>query len=383
MRPPRRPAAAAVAAAVLAGAAAGCDAGRTTAVTDVLIGFDLTQASPVDTAYSRALQLRIEQVNASGRLGARRLVLAAADNRNDTATALRNITAFAADPAVAAVVEGVCGACAVGAVAAANERRVPLVALGAAPATTTPVTPYVFRIGPDVRTGAAVLAGALSRARVRSAAVLYSGDQAGVAARDALRARLDAAGVRTAATARVRSATGDPTGPVARAVAGAPGALVVLTGPDQAVRAAVAARRAGFTGRLLFGPTAAGDLFLPRGAAAATAGATLVSTPTTAVDDVVATTPAKAARRQWFRDYTSRYGGYSGTAAFAADAVQLVADAVAAVGPDRTRIRDRLETVATDGLTGPIRFSPTDHAGPAPEAWTTLTARGGRWHLPG
>ena len=38
----------------------------------------------------------------------------------------------------------------------------------------------------------------------------------------------------------------------------------------------------------------------------------MVFTQILAIDDVIATTPAKAARKQWFRDYTSRYGSYSG-----------------------------------------------------------------------
>lgn len=45
------------------------------------------------------------------------------------------------------------------------------------------------------------------------------------------------------------------------------------------------------------------------------------------IDDVIATTPAKAARRQWFQDYTARFGSYNGSSSFAADAVQLIADA--------------------------------------------------------
>ena len=50
------------------------------------------------------------------------------------------------------------------------------------------------------------------------------------------------------------------------------------------------------------------------------------------IDDVIATTPAKAARRQWFQDYTARFGGYNGLSSFAADAVQLIADAAVRAG---------------------------------------------------
>ncbi|HKO33069.1 MAG TPA: ABC transporter substrate-binding protein, partial [Candidatus Limnocylindria bacterium] len=136
-----------------------------------------------------------------------------------------------------------------------------------------------------------------------------------------------------------------------------------------------------FTGRMYYDAAAAGDLFIPQNAAAASENATMVFTQTLAIDDVVATTPAKAARKQWFRDYTSRWGSYSGVAAFAADAADLIASGVAQAGTDRNRVRDILETSQIDGLSGPIRITPDNHSGLMPQALTLLVARSGRWRL--
>jgi branched-chain amino acid transport system substrate-binding protein len=110
----------------------------------------------------------------------------------------------------------------------------------------------------------------------------------------------------------------------------------------------------------------------------------LVFVPTLAIDDVIATTPAKAARKQWFEDYTSRYGVYQGQASFAADAVRLIADAVNRAGStERSMLRSRLESTRTDGLSGPIRITPNNHSGLMPQALTVLIARNGRWRLLG
>ena len=68
-------------------------------------------------------------------------------------------------------------------------------------------------------------------------------------------------------------------------------------------------------------------------------------------------------------------------AAFAADAADLIADAVASAGNDRGRIRDILETSQVDGLAGPIRFAPHNHSGLMPQALTLLVVRSGRWRL--
>src|SRR5918997_6084092 len=98
---------------LLAAGLTGCtsDDEPTAAPTDVVIGADLADGSAVDTAYARALQLRIEQINASGRLGDRRLVLRIRDNRSDRTSSLRNVSTFADDPAVVAVVAGACNQC--------------------------------------------------------------------------------------------------------------------------------------------------------------------------------------------------------------------------------------------------------------------------------
>ena len=110
----------------------------------------------------------------------------------------------------------------------------------------------------------------------------------------------------------------------------------MLAGPDQAHARRDQRQGGRVHGRLYFDAAAAGDLFLAAGRGRAPPNnATMVFTQILAIDDVIATTPAKAARKQWFRDYTSRYGSYSGVAAFAADAVELIADAVAKVGGDR------------------------------------------------
>src|SRR5687768_16443925 len=102
------------------------------------------------------------------------------------------------------------------------------------------------------------------------------------------------------------------------------------------------------------------------------------------MDDVIATTPAKAARKQWFEAYTARYGAYHGQASFAADALDLVVAAVGQAGTtNRTSVRNVLESMETDGLSGPIRLTPANHSGLMPQALEMLVAKGGRWRLLG
>jgi branched-chain amino acid transport system substrate-binding protein len=384
VRLPRRLTASVAASALVVTALTGCDSDTETGdTTQIVIGADLASGSAVDVAYTRALQLKIEQVNASGVLGSRQLVLRIQENRSDPIVSLRNIGAFAQDPTVAAVITGSCDACVVGAAKTINDQKLPTIALAAADEVTTPVESrrYVFKLGPNSTDSVAAMVAELTRKKIKSAALLYTDNLYGRGAHKKMEAQLLALGGITVSSRSVKPTATDITQTVGTLTDSAPDALVVLTGTEQATLAATSAKAAGYTGSVYFDAAAAGDLFLPQAAAGAADKTTMVFTQILAIDDVIATTPAKAARKQWFRDYTSRYGSYSGVASFAADAVELIADAVAKVGGDRQRIRDVLETSQTDGLAGPIRLTPDNHSGLMPQALTLLVARSGRWRL--
>lgn len=386
MRLTRRLTASVAASTLVMTALAGCESDHGSGdKTDIVIGADLASGSAIDAAYARALQLRVEQVNASGALGDKNLVLRIQDNRSDTTSSLRNISTLADDPQVAAIVTGGCNECVVGAAKTINDKRVPTIALAAAEEVSTPVESrrYLFKLGPNSSDSAAALVSELVRTQTKSVALLYSDDLYGKGGRARMAKQLTAAGIDVTNQLPVKPTATDVTQTVGTLTDSAPDALVVWTGPDQATLAATSAKVAQYKGRIYFDAAAAGDLFLPQEAAAATNNTTMVFTQILAIDDVIATTPAKAARKQWFRDYTSRYGTYSGVASFGADAVSLIADAVTQAGGDRRRIRDILETSQTDGLSGPIRLTPDNHSGLMPQALTLLVARSGRWRLLG
>ena len=386
MRLPRPATASVIASMLLAAGLAGCTSDNEDSKSGnntIVIGADLNNGSSVDTAYYRALQLRIEQVNASGQLGDRELALRAQDNHADPTASLRNITAFADDPAVAAVVTGSCDACVVDSAKTINDKRIPTIALAASDNVANPVADrrYVFKLGPNAADDAAALVAELSRVRVSNVGLLVADSLYGRDSSTALRQGLDKVKIKVKADRTVKASADDISEAVTALADAQPAAMVVLTGPEQAALAAQTLRNSGYDGRLFFDAGAAGDLFVTPAAAAATNDSTMVFTQILAIDDVIATTPAKASRKQWFRDYTSRYGNYSGVASFAADATDLITDAVGGAGGDREQIRDILETSQVDGLSGPIRLTPDNHSGLMPQALTLLVARAGRWRL--
>ncbi|HEU4423053.1 MAG TPA: ABC transporter substrate-binding protein [Pilimelia sp.] len=356
---------------------------------DVVIAADLELSGPaadIGTAYERALRLKVEQLNAVGATGERKIRLEVRDNRSDTNISLKNIGDFGRDTSVTAIVSGACSRCAIQAWRTINEARVPTIALAPASQVTEPVNDrrYVFKLAPNAADTAAALTTELRRVKVKRVGMLLTDDPYGGNGLGAMTRELDKAGIELIATRQVKTTDTDVTQPMAAITDADPDAIVVWTFAEQAGLAATSARSAGYTGRLFFDSAGAGELFLTGATAAAAEGVTMVFPQTMVIDDVIATTPAKAARKQWFRDYTARYGGYFGYASFAADAAQLIVDAVNRVGGvDRDRLRDVLETSQLDGLSGPIRITPDNHSGLTPQALAMLVARSGRWRLAG
>ncbi len=391
MTPFRSATAMALASTLLATTLTGCQfGGQEQDTTPIVIAADLElsgAAAGVGKAYRQALELKVEQLNASGALNGRRIDLRVKDNRSDASESLRNIVDFSNDSRVSAIIMGGCNDCAVGAVRTVNEKEIPTVVLAAAGAVASPVAErrYVFKLAPNAADNADALTVELQRRKISKVGLLRSDDAYGREGAQALRAEFDKADIEVLAEASVRGTDTEVDRQAGTLASAAPQALVIWAPPEQAMLAAAATRRAGFRGALFLDAVAAGDLFLGSSGKAAER-ATMVFTQTMVIDDVIATTPAKAARRQWFQDYTARFGGYHGSSSFAADAVQLIADAeLRAGGPagqvDRDGIRDVLETSQMDGLSGPIRMTPDNHSGLMPQALTTLVARNGRWRL--
>lgn len=390
MRLTRAAALTAVVSTVVAASLTGCETStESVAAGEIIVGADLElsgSGAAIGKAYHDALRLKADQINAAGGVAGMKIRLAVRDNRSDANLSLKNVGDFGDDPAVAAVITGGCSRCLINSSLTIKTKKVPTIALAPSTKVASPVADrrYIFKLAPNAADGAAALTSEFERAGVRKVAMLVTDDPYGADGADAIESELDKTDprIRVVATQTVKTTDTEVDAAVSALTAAKPDALLVWTFAEQAELAASAADQAGFRGRMFFDAAAAGDLFLDAKAAAAAEGTTMVFTQTMVIDDVIATTPAKAARKQWFREFAARYGSYYGYASFAADALQLLADAVARVGGiDRERIRNVLETSQLDGLSGPIRLTPDNHSGLMPQALTILVARSGRWRL--
>lgn len=371
----------------------------------VKIGADLDlsgNGSDRGLVHEEALRLRVEQVNQQGLLESWRLELEILDNRSDPDVSAENVAELAADPDVAAIVTGGCDACALRAVDIVTEARIPTISLTAASEVVEPVEErrYLFQLAATAGDNVRVLSRELRRVGAETVGLVATDDAYGEEVGQRMAAAAGDDGVDVVVTRSVAPdeeefesvaaelATYQAESAIDQSFSAEPpdepgtDAVVVLAPERVAGRLAVALDAAEYDGQVLLGASAAGELFLGGAEGAALDGARMVFTETMVIDSVVASSPAKAARKTWFNDYTSRVGTYHAHSSFGADAVQVIVEAINRFdSADRGQIRDALENTQIDGLSGPIRIRVETHTGLKQQALVPLVAQGDRWRL--
>lgn len=366
---------------------------------DLELSGDLSRLGSV---FRNALELRVEQVNDQGLLrNNRRLELVVRDNRSDPAVSATNLRDFSNDPSVAAIVSGACWRCLESSLDVISSQGVPTISLAAPDAVVEPLEErqYIFKLGPNAQDVAAVVIANLPQA-TETLAIVATDDQYGndgmqAMSRAATNADLTvvvselltpggggiAATTRSIAEYREEPAIGQVPNTDTAADAG-PDAVVAWGFAPFGAEVVASLRDAGYSGSVILDPGAADDLFISGSSAQAIGGSLMVFTETLVIDEVVATSPAKANRRNWFNDYTARHGTYHAYSSFAADAIEILTSSINRLNSiDRDGLRSAIESVELDGLTGALRMSPRHHSGLTSQALTILVAREDRWRL--
>lgn len=101
------------------------------------------------------------------------------------------------------------------------------------------------------------------------------------------------------------------------------------------------------------------------------------------VDQIPADHPQASVLEEYAQRYHSEFGKPADTfGGHAWDAIQLVADALRAVGADRAAVRDRIEnTQGFVGTGGVFNFSPEEHNGLTKDAFVMVQIVDGKWRI--
>ncbi|WP_045743936.1 ABC transporter substrate-binding protein [Actinoplanes rectilineatus] len=376
-----------VSAVILAASAGGCAADEATgaqAGAEIVIGASLELSGPtasIGSTYKKALELKAQQLNDSGTLGDRKIKLVIRDNRTDNNTAVAAVNDLIKNERVAALITGGCSACVVSAMPAITENHMPTIALASASAITTPVTErrYVFKIAPNPAQDATVIATHVAAASIKKIGLIAVNNVYGQDGETSIRQESAKLGVDVVAAEQFAQTDTTMTVQVGKVIAAKPDAVVIWAVMPAAGTIVRELHDAGFQGAVYLDAGAGAELFV-KGAGDTAEGTNMAFPRVLATDEIDASTAAGAVQKQWVTAYEQAHGTYSGFASFAADALQVIADA-ASRDTDSERIRDAIETAALDGASGPVRFSATEHSGLQPQALGVLTVRQGEWHL--
>ncbi len=313
--------------------------------------YTIAAAGPWRTAHGRythlGIALAVKEINDAGGINGHKLEVKEADDEADGRIAAQVAQKLVEDRTVSAVVGHVTSAAMVAA-AKVYDGQLAAVATSASSPDLTGISRWAFRVIASDSANAVEMAKFATRTGHRRAAILYENDNYG----------------RGLALAFQRNFTGeivdiDPIGPDAKNAevyisyfkAKQPDIVFVAGFEVSALALLTEAKRQGLKVDFM-----GGDGWTPIMAHADISEGAYIGAPFAASD------PRPTAQKFVIAFKAANNGMEpDGNAALGYDATRLIAAALAAVGPDRARIRDWLAgmTKDFDGATGPIRFLST------------------------
>ncbi|GAA5193225.1 ABC transporter substrate-binding protein [Rugosimonospora acidiphila] len=340
---------------------------------DLVIGacLDLTGSGrTVGVAQQRGLQIALDLINQSGvTVGhtTRRVRLLVKDTNSDPDSAVAAAKQLiSGEQAIGLIVGG--SAATTSAIApVAEQASVPMMATGCADDIVKPVPQrrFVFKLGPNASDVAAVLTNNIAHAGgVDRVAILASADDHGDSGLAAMRTALTTSGRTMVTTVGLPVGVSSYQSQAKQVIKDRPDGIVIWSMAPTSGLAARALHDAGYRGRLFFDSGAASDDTLAGSNRTATVGGVLVSPSILGGVPLAVTTPEAVAQQNYFEQYTSLFGAFSGLSIYGADALNVLAGAVAKAGStDHLRIRNGLESMPFDGLAGEYKFQTIEHGG--------------------
>lgn len=387
MRYRRRALAAVALVSAFALAATGCAAQENPAGADEIpIGVNIELTGPASTlggSYKNALDLIINDINKRGVLNGKRIELIIRDNKSDPAEAVRVAKNLWDNEKIVAMIGPGVSPTSVPVVEEAEKRQIPLFTMGSSGALVNPVDKhrYIFKIPPNNADMARVQVKEIADRNLTKVAYLAPANAFGDASEKAFVPLARKEGLEIVGIERFNDKATDFTVPVTRLLAKKPQALAIAAITPASSLIAKSITQAGFTGPVIYEAGAGAELFI-QGAGSDSEGMYMVFPSILAANQVAATSPAVLRQKEFFRDYSQRYGQFSGFASFAADALNIIIEAIRkANGTDPKEIRNAIEGNSFDGLTGRFQFTDKYHGGVDPSSLTVLTVRNGGWVL--
>ncbi|HEX5597994.1 MAG TPA: ABC transporter substrate-binding protein [Micromonosporaceae bacterium] len=367
---------------------AACAAETTAASADeVAIGVSIELSGPAQVqgeAYQKALQLEAERINAAGiKVGDKtyKLNLIIRDNKSDPTESLQVVKSMIDNDKVVGIVGGGSSPTTMSIVDTVESRGVPTVSMGSSGAIVAPLDKrkFVFKTPANTNLIVDKMIDEFGQHDIKKIALLSVDNAYGQAGVGAFDAAVKAGKIDVVAQEKFTDRDKDFTVQVTKLLAAKPDAIVVWSIPPGSTVAAKNIKASGFEGKVFFDAGAGAELFI-KGAGAESEGMYMVHPAVLAGAQITGDSPAEKVQRDFFEQYSIKYGNFSGFASYGADALRLLVAAIEKAGSlDRQKIRDALEQLNYDGVTGRYEFSAEDHGGVTRDSLALLVVRDGVW----
>jgi branched-chain amino acid transport system substrate-binding protein len=352
---------------------------------EILIGVTLERsgaAQILGNAEAAALQLIEDRVNEKGVLG-RKVKLLIRDNKSDPKLSAQHVNDLIDRDKVVGVLGAGTTPTTLSIIDSVESKKVPTISMGASEQIVTPVAKrqYMFKTPPGGTAALQILLEEFALRGIKRIASITPNDAYGETGVRAAAFAAQRGGVTIVGAERYEESEQDYSVQVGRLVETQPQAILVGGLMPGAGIVAKNIKETGYQGRVYFDGGAGSDLFVS-GAGKNAEGMFMITTSIVAANHIPATSPSVLAQKEFFAEYTQRTGTFSGYASYAADAMNLMVEAIRKAGStDREKIRDTLENLTHDGLSGSYRFTANNHGGASADGMTILVVRNGGWVL--
>lgn len=328
--------------------------------------------------------LAIDQINAKGGIGGRKLEFLNLNTESDNTKAVTAAKRLLEQDDVVALVGPMNSGSSFAIIDTVQQARTAMISNGGSRGIVLPPAgkKWIF-LSPltDVLVQSVMMAD-MKKKGITRIALLHADSPFGTSGRDQFEKNAAAFGITLVSQQSYGSDDKDMTPQITKIRAvDAQATVIWATGPGQAV-AVKNYRQLGLTPPLYLSH-AANDFNFLRLAGASADDILIPSSKIYVIDSLAAGDSQKPLLEEFVRDYRAKFGKPPATfAGNAYDAVMMIADAISKVGPDRAKVRDAIEATKDHlGVTAVYTYTPDDHFGARAESVVMLTVKDGKFAI--
>lgn len=338
--------------------------------------------APLGVPEKETVALIEKQINNAGGIKGRPIKVEFYDDGGKPEQAVQACQALLANKNVVAIIGPTLSGTSLAIAQMCQNARMPLLSCAASVKIVKPVKSYVFKTAQGDSLAIDRIISYMKAHRVKRVGFINDSNAFGSSGREQWLALSKKAGITTVALTSFNTSDTDMTSQLTAIRGKKPDAVLCWgTNPGPAI-VAQNMRRLGMKQPLYMSHGIANKQFIQLARSAAEgvifpAGKLIVATAIPSSDPQKKTLLSYTASFQKaYNKAPNTFGGH------AWDALMLVKNAIAKVGPDRAKIRAEVEkTRKFVGITGVFNFSPSDHNGLTKDSFTMVTIKNGKWIL--